>query len=349
MCQKEDQVVQVWQKLRLVLAAFGLNHKNMCFFSKRIFFLKKVPKVVAWSIQNDETGNILKPRGNVHIVKARCRLDSKSTFIIGLSGERWASAKIEVSSQQPLKTSADLPWFYKASSIFKKVLKLQWIMLCWYPPNRDVHQMLNMQRLYLFRLNFDPTEIWRIWRSLERLELNLWRSAVKKGCSLSAAWGRDTHSVQHGWFPFQRIRVESESEKPPEVTKNPESSAAMLWTKEKEVTQRCWHKLFWSLKKCESFRLCRFSFFLSLKVIRNNQWISVPRQQQYGNNVNIDKLTFNYQKYDERRGRNQGVSDWRLERSVDWKERWHISDCGFKSITNPWYGWWKKSCTTWDV
>ena len=38
MCQKEDQVVQVWQKLRLVLAAFGLNHKNMCFFSKRIFF-----------------------------------------------------------------------------------------------------------------------------------------------------------------------------------------------------------------------------------------------------------------------------------------------------------------------
>ena len=32
MCQKEDQVVQVWQKLRLVLAAFGLNHKKMCFF-----------------------------------------------------------------------------------------------------------------------------------------------------------------------------------------------------------------------------------------------------------------------------------------------------------------------------
>lgn len=49
MCQKEDQVVQVWQKLRLVLA-FGLNQKNVCVFFKRILFFK-VPKVVAWWIQ----------------------------------------------------------------------------------------------------------------------------------------------------------------------------------------------------------------------------------------------------------------------------------------------------------
>lgn len=221
-----------------------------------------MPKVVAWSIQNDETGNILKPRGNVHIVKARCRLDSKSTFIIGLSGERWASAKIEVSSQQPLKTSADLPWFYKASSIFKKVLKLQWIMLCWYPPNRDVHQMLKMQRLYLFRLNFDPTEIWRIWRSLERLELNLWRSAVKKGCSLSAAWGRDTHSVQHGWFPFQRIRVESESEKPPRSNKKTlKVRRPCFGQRKKKVTQSDTNSF--GVLKNVSFPFVSF-FFLSL-------------------------------------------------------------------------------------
>lgn len=176
----------------------------------------------------------------------------------------------------------------------------------------------------------------------------------KKGCSLSAAWGRCPPTASNTVDFLSKESVLSLSLKNlPEVTKKKWNKKTLkvrrpcFGQRKKKVTQIDTNSF--GVLKNVSFPFVSF-FFLSLfEGYERHQWISVPRQQQYDNNVNIDKLRFNYQKYEERRGRNQGVSDWRLERSVDWKERWHISDWWFQVITNPWYGWWKKSCTTWDV
>lgn len=71
MCQEEDLSCPSVTKTAFSLA-FGLNEKMFELESSNMYFFRiflNVPKVVAWSIQNDETGNILKPRGKVHIVQ----------------------------------------------------------------------------------------------------------------------------------------------------------------------------------------------------------------------------------------------------------------------------------------